>query len=152
MKRRTNEELGFTLIEIMVVVLIIGLLIAIALPTFMGARTRAVKKATMSDLRTALTASRVHFIDGGTYNGFDVPAAQEIEPHVQWVGDVDPPARSVAIAEANGNAVDLVSRTSTGTYLCLSDVAAVPGGIHYGMATNFSDVDTSPECFLASPP
>ena len=41
LKARRDQEEGFTLIELMVVVLIIAILIAIAIPTFLGARTRA---------------------------------------------------------------------------------------------------------------
>ncbi|MGH9055804.1 MAG: prepilin-type N-terminal cleavage/methylation domain-containing protein [Acidimicrobiales bacterium] len=51
-----DEDEGFTLIELMVVVLIIAILLAIAIPTFLGARNTANARATQSDLRNALTA------------------------------------------------------------------------------------------------
>jgi len=41
LRKRRNDEEGFTLIELMVVVLIIAILLAIAIPTFLGARERA---------------------------------------------------------------------------------------------------------------
>ena len=47
----------------MVVVLIIGILIAIALPTFLGARERAQNRAAQSSLRNALAAAKTAYTD-----------------------------------------------------------------------------------------
>src|SRR3954453_19946719 len=56
--RGDGSDDGFTLIELMVVVLIIAILIAIAIPKFLGAQDRARDRGAQSDLRNSITAAK----------------------------------------------------------------------------------------------
>jgi type IV pilus assembly protein PilA len=62
-----RDERGFTIIELMIVVMIIGILVVIALPTFLGARTRAYDRAAQSDVRNAFAAEKAFYTDDLTY-------------------------------------------------------------------------------------
>lgn len=85
---REDEE-GFTLIELMVVVLIIAILLAIAIPTFLGARERANDRAAQSSLRNALTAAKTIYTDSQDYAAADTAAEMSaVEPSLSYVVDV----------------------------------------------------------------
>jgi len=66
-RRDENSEDGFTLIELMVVVMIIAILVGIAIPAFLGARKRAQDTASKSDLRNGLSTAQTIFTDQQAY-------------------------------------------------------------------------------------
>jgi len=67
MKEITKTEKGFTLIELMIVVAIIGILAAIAIPQFSSYRVKAFNAAALSDLHTIKLAEESEYADSQTY-------------------------------------------------------------------------------------
>ncbi|RMH21364.1 MAG: prepilin-type N-terminal cleavage/methylation domain-containing protein [Gammaproteobacteria bacterium] len=64
---KKKAEKGFTLIELMIVVAIIGILAAIAIPQFASYRVKAFNSSAESDLRNIMTAEEAAYTDNGTY-------------------------------------------------------------------------------------
>jgi type IV pilus assembly protein PilA len=139
---RGKDHGGFTLVELMVVVLIIGILLAVALPTFVGARTRARDREAQALLRNALVTADVYYAGGYTYTGFNAAAGMAIEPSITWadaaaVGDVmsvDPQPVYVTVPAYNQIVLNRIS--DSGTTFCYAQDSSVSGAQMRGDAAS----------------
>ena len=150
-RSRLNEEEGFTLIELMVVVVNIGVLIAITMPTFMGAKNRAQNRGAQVDARNAVVAARTAYGDTVSYSGATTTNLPVLEASLTYVSGGTASASgnqysvSVATGAVNGNAnqeLGVAVMSPTGTCYTVDDVAAIGGsgaggtfGTWYGTTT-----------------
>jgi type IV pilus assembly protein PilA len=141
-RRGLRRDEGFTLIELMVVVMIIAVLIAIAIPSFLGFRQSAQDRSAQSEVRNVLLAEKAYWLENGDYTetAGDITA---FEPNATINAD---PAVGVYI-DLNGASSDIVCVTRTadsGNTFSIWESAT--GGTWYG-DTDLSGAD----CPAAAP-
>jgi type IV pilus assembly protein PilA len=125
-ERLDREDEGFTLIELMVVVLIIAILLAIAIPTFLSARNSANARAAQSNLRNALTNEQSQFT---STQGFgDATTMTGVDSALQWVTAAPTAGNIVSVLTgdaASGSALEVelsaFSKDGTCLYVVASD-------------------------------
>jgi type IV pilus assembly protein PilA len=125
---RQNDE-GFTLIELAVVILIIGILLALALPAFLGVRKSAQYKSAQSATRTAVVTAKGLYADTQSYVG--VQASLQEPGYTYSLSTVATPTNStgskeVAIFE-NATFVIAASRSQDRCYATIDDQSTVAG-------------------------
>lgn len=103
-RRRLNKEEGFTLVELLIVVAILGILIALAVPRMSGISDSARERAIEANKRTLVSAATMWYAQnpGGTAK-WSGSSGEGWEPYLQeWPTGPEGVSYSVTI-EANGS-------------------------------------------------
>jgi prepilin-type N-terminal cleavage/methylation domain-containing protein len=81
MQKKNTRKAGFTLVEIMIVVAIIGLLAAIAIPNFVKARTTSQQNACINNLRL-IDSSKQQWALEQRKQSSDTPQGSDLQPYL----------------------------------------------------------------------
>jgi len=135
----------------MVVVLILGILLAIALPTFIGARTRAEEAAAKASLRVALTTGRAIYATSSARDPNDryldatIPELQGVESSINWVDETTSSTNPTTVSKDSTTGVlFLAAFSQSGTCFFMADDP--PNDTQYASLTG----GTSADCYAAN--
>lgn len=144
MRKRLREDAAFTLVELTVVTLIIAILFAIAVPSFIGFRDSADNRRAQTEVRTTLHAERAYWTDNQAYTQAE-PDLQGYEPSLT-IQNTGPATAGVYVdLNAANNEIVCISQTSvSGDTYSIWDNSTV--GTYYG-TTDLSAAD----CPAAAP-
>jgi type IV pilus assembly protein PilA len=128
LNERRQDEQGFTLIELMVVVLIMGILMAIAIPTFLSTQGSANDSSAKSNATNVLTSEKAYYEDNQVYLDASSTGTtgSSLDPNMPWgVKDTLVGVKNTVIAEVGGltSGVAPIIPTATGQVLLIEDLS-----------------------------
>jgi prepilin-type N-terminal cleavage/methylation domain-containing protein len=128
---RSKSRRGFTLVEIMIVVAIIALLAAIAVPGFLRARKRSQASRILNDLRLIDAAVDQYAIETGKKTG-DPVAVSDWTSYVKKNSLLSNTAKDILGNDYGAQTVDNIPQVPSASYDALSDVTGTGFWSPYG--------------------
>ncbi len=128
--RAERDEAGFTILELMVCLAVIAALLSIVIPSVISYEGKTKDRAAQTDLRYALDAEKVYFVDGEQYTA-SVPDLTSLEPGLNYSAAVPPVTSgvvgvSVSDTSATADTVVVSIKSGSGTCWYVKDVGIGP--------------------------
>ena len=121
LRKPTTKRAGFTLVEIMIVVAIIALLAAIAVPGFLRARKRSQASKILNDLRLISSAMDQYAIEAGKKTGDDIVVADWTK-YLKKDTNLEATGKDLFGQDYGDQSVDSLPHVAQSTFDALSDV------------------------------
>ena len=135
LRQRLNarDESAFTLIELLVVLIIIGVLLAIAIPSYLGFQKKAQQTAAASDVRQAIPDAVAYYSDNNSYTGVSIATLQGYDSGMTAYSAGPPEVPGIKTAEG-GATHFCISAEDAGNY---AHVVGPGGQVVSNEATDF---------------
>lgn len=122
-RKLTRRDSAFTLVEIMIIVALIGMLSAIAVPNFLRSRKRTQATHVLEDLRILDFAIDQYALESGKASNFN-PGFADLQAYMKRDTRLYASGNTDILGNSFGNfTVDTVPRVPTASFTALSDVA-----------------------------